>query len=416
MRQFKDKIASGLGSILEWYDFALYTFFSPLITELYFPNTDSSVGLLKVLLIFAIGFFARPFGGLIFGYISDKHGRTLSLKLTPILITLPTFLFSILPTYEQIGIYSTIFLVILRICQGICIGGEYANNIVYLCESIKSKQTYFFGSLGSCTASFGIFLASIIVTFWYMIFSHHALLVWGWRIAFSLSLLIGIAIYIIRKNMNETPIFKNILKNKAIIKNPIKDSFKSQWKICINAIGLTFLPATAFYYVFMFLPTYLNNLGINASKISNDSSLSLLLRLLIIPLIGILADKIGGIKIARLSCISFLLFSFPLFYGLNYFPSNANYFLIGFALLTTMNAGTTPGLLMEMLNPQTRCTIFSFTFNFCFGVFGGIVPFISFLLVKKLNNEIASIYYLVFASIVTFIATFFFKKGNKIHD
>lgn len=101
MARLKDKVASGLGSILEWYDFALYGFFAPLLAQLYFPSNTSSVGLLKTFSVFAIGFFARPIGALLFGYIGDKYGRTTALKLTPLLITCPTLLFSISPTYQQ---------------------------------------------------------------------------------------------------------------------------------------------------------------------------------------------------------------------------------------------------------------------------------------------------------------------------
>src|SRR5438477_486716 len=106
--RFKNKIASGLGSVLEWYDFALYGFFAPLITQLYFSSQTYNTGLLRTFAAYAIGFVARPFGALIFGSISDKHGRTVSLKITPVLITIPTLLLAILPTYQQIGIAAPI--------------------------------------------------------------------------------------------------------------------------------------------------------------------------------------------------------------------------------------------------------------------------------------------------------------------
>ena len=150
-------------------------------------------------------------------------------------------------------------------------------------------------------------------------------------------------------------------------------------------------------------------LGFNATSVLGDNSLSLLIRLFIIPFLGLAADKIGGIKIARLSCILFLFLSFPLFYGIVY-SKFTPIFVYSFALLTTLNAATTPGLLVELLKPETRCTILSFTFNFCFGVFGGIVPVISFLLVSEIGSKMASVYYLMFAAVITLIATFFFKK------
>lgn len=411
--RIKDKIASGLGSVLEWYDFALYGFFAPLIAQLYFPSQAQGAGLLKTFSVFAIGFFARPFGALIFGSLSDKYGRTVSLKITPILITIPTLLFAILPTYQQIGIAAPVILVLLRIFQGICIGGEYANNIVYLCETANPKHRYFMGSIGSCTGSFGIFIASSIAAICYLIFPNASLLAWGWRAAFAISLLIGIVTYLLRKNMLETNVFQHLSDNNLIIDRPILNSFKHQWRDYIIAFGLTFLPATAFYYVFMFLPNFLSTtLGYNTSTILGDNSLSLFARLFIIPLIGFAADKFGGIKIARLASVLFLLLSYPLLLGIIYNPKLTSLLIFTFAMLTTLNAATTPGLLIDLLKPETRCTILSLTFNFCFGVFGGIVPVISLLLVEKTGNNMASIYYLIFAALITLTTTFFFRKGN----
>lgn len=210
--------------------------------------------------------------------------------------------------------------------------------------------------------------------------------------------------------MLETPTFQQVSKTKSVLDNPILTSYKSQWRDYLIAVGLTFLPAVAFYYVFMFLPNYLSPiLGFNASSVLSNNSLSLLIRLFIIPFLGLAADKIGGVKIARLSCILFLFLGFPLLYGIFYTKFTA-IFVCGFAFLTTLNAATTPGLLVELLKPETRCTILSFTFNVCFGVLGGDAPVISFLLVSQIGGKMASIYYLMFAAVITLIATFFFKK------
>jgi len=413
--KLKNKIASGLGSVLEWYDFSLYGFFAPLLAELYFPKETFSFGLLKTFSVFAIGFFARPIGALIFGYMSDKYGRAESLKLTPILITCPTFLLCFLPTYQQIGIFAPLLLIMLRIWQGICIGGEFTNNIVYLCETTKKKHLYFIGSIGSCTGSLGILLASIIAAIWYKIFTPHTISMWGWRLGFAISLIFGIVTFLMRRNMEETSVFNS--KQYIIKTNPILESYKCQWKDYLLSFALTFLPATAFYYVFMFLPNFFTSvLNCSSSKAFGGNSLSLFMRLIIIPLIGFLADELGAIKIAQLACLLFLLLSIPLFSGILYYPAFSLVYLNLFALLTTLNAATTPGLLVEILPPETRCTIFSFTFNTCFGIFGGITPVISLLLIEKTGNKTLPIYYLIFASLVTLIGTFFFNKRAIAHE
>ncbi len=415
--KIKNRVASGLGCILEWYDFALYGFFAPILATLYFPGSVPTIGLLKTFSVFAIGFFARPIGALIFGHISDTYGRTVSLKITPLLITFPTLLFCFLPTYAQIGIFAPIMLIVLRIWQGICIGGEFANNIVYLCESTRPKYLYFIGSIGSCTGSLGILLASSVAALWYEIFSPETLASWGWRLAFFISLIIGLVTFLMRRKMEETPVFRQIEQKNTITKNPIINSYKNQWKDYVLAFGLTFLPATAFYYIFIFLPNYISSiLKYNSSTILGENSLSLLLRAFIIPILGFVADKIGGIRIARTSCILFIILSFPLFYGVLYYPS----LLIGcvylFAFLTTLNAATTPGLLIEILKPETRCTIFSLTFNVCFGVLGGVTPVIGFLLIDFTGKQITPVFYLIFAAFVTLIATFFFRQKELQYE
>lgn len=407
----KNKFASGLGSVLEWYDFSLYGFFAPLLAQVYFPSESSAIALLKTFSVFTIGFIARPLGALVFGYISDKYGRTVSLKLTPLLITCPTLLFCFLPSYQQIGLSAPILLVILRIWQGICIGGEYSNNIVYLCESTNKKNLYLMGSIGSCTGSCGILLASAVAAICYALFSHENLILYGWRVAFSISLIIGLVAFFLRRKMEETIVFQNLEENNAIINNPIFDSYKHQWKDYFLSFGLTFLPATAFYYIFIFLPNFLSQvLNYDSSKILGDNAQTLLMRLFIIPILGIIADKIGGIKIARLSCVLFLLLGVPLFYNILYYPTFATVSLYIFALLTTLNAATTPGLLVQILKPATRCTILSFTFNICFGFFGGITAFICFLLIETFGSNMLPIFYLLFAAAITLIATFFFDK------
>ena len=414
--RIKDKLASGIGSVLEWYDFAIYGFYAPLIAQLYFPNEHQSISLLKMFSVFAVGFIARPFGAIIFGMISDKYGRTATLKITPILITIPSLIFGILPGYQQIGILAPCILIVLRILQGICIGGEYSNNIIYLCETAEPRHAYFLGSLGSCTGSFGIFLASTMAAISYLIFPSNILNSWGWRISFIMTLFFGIITFFMRKNMVESVVFQHIKNNNLLSNNPFKESIQKQYKDYLIAIGLCFLPSTAFYYIFVFMPTILTSLQhYSSSIIFGDNSITLFLRLLMIPLLGMIADKIGGIKIARISCLLFILLSYPLFYFILNNKNHIELYVFSFAILTTLNAATTPGLLMEFIKPQTRSTIISFAFNFSFGVFGGIVPVISLLLDNHFENNISSIYYLIFAALITFISTYYFRKA-AIYD
>lgn len=410
MQNKKDRIASTFGSVLEWYDFSLYGFFAPVLASTYFPSENKIISLLKMFSIFAVGFFARPIGAIIFGHISDKYGRSLSLKITPWLITLSTVSLVFIPSYDEIGVAASFFVCLLRIIQGICIGGEYTNSMIYLCEIAPQKKIYFYGSLASCSGSIGILLASTVATFCY---SLNGFIYPTWKLAFLSTIIVGVVTILMRKNLSETPVFETLLKSKKI-NNPFLLSLKRHKVDYLLSVGVTFLPATAFYYVFMFLPSYLTQMaGHSMVNTFGNNSISLFIRLFFIPIFGIIADKTNGLKIAALSAILFIIFSIPLSFQI--FSSNNLYISLAFytmALMTTLNAATTPGILVKLLSPSIRSTVFSSAFNLCFGVFGGITPLLSFYLIDKFGHYV-TIYYIIFSAFISLISiVFIIKRGT----
>lgn len=411
-----DRIASALGNSFEWYDFALYGFLAPLLAQLYFPAKNNLVSLISAFGIFAAGFAARPIGAFVFGYVGDKYGRTVNLKLIPLLITIPTLLLPLIPPYEQIGITATLLFVAARIAQGICIGGESGNAIIYLCETAPAKRHYFYGSLASCAASFGILLASGATWILHLYFSVSFITLWGWRILFFIGIVINIFSYITRKNISETPVYKNLVITNKTVNLPPGATIKNEWKNVAISLGIMHLHVTSFYFVFVFLPSFLSHFyHIKTVTILGDNASSLCLRLLLIPMVGWLSDRIGVIKLVWGSCFCFFIFSYPLLLAIHKniagLTTSALYI---FSLLTTLNAGTIPGLLVKLLKPQTRCTILSFSFNISFGIFGGLVPFISFLLINKTGITFFPVFYLMLAAMVTFFSTFYLQRKNLI--
>jgi len=216
-----------------------------------------------------------------------------------------------------------------------------------------------------------------------------------------------------RKNMQETHVFQNVHRKNKTIKNPILISCRYQWRKYLLALGLTVLPAVAFNYSFVFLPSFLStSFQIYAGDTLDSNSISLLARLFIIPIIGLIADKIGGIAVSRLSCVLFIILSYPLLMGIMNDFTNGKVIYYAFTLLTVLNAGSTPGLLIELLAPETRSTILSFTLNISFGMIGGVVPLACFLINDEFGSTMASVYFLILAAFITLIATFFFKRDN----
>ena len=411
----KNNVFSSFGSSLEWCDFALYGYFGPIFAQIFFINTPNQawMNLLQTYLIFAIGFAARPIGALIFGYMGDKFGRMFSLKLTPLLLIISTILLACLPTYQTIGYYAVILLLLIRIFQGILIGGEFAGNIVYLCE-YSFKHRYFWGSIGSCTGSFGIILASAIATIFFGFLTHDAMLEYGWRAAYVSCIPLGLIAFKLRLKIIESS--GDAKCNKA--SNPLITSFKYHKKTFFFCLGLTYLHATSFYFVFVFLPVFLSKIRhmSTAASLAHNTSF-LFLHLCLIPAFGLLINKIGGIKSIKSISLIFIIFSIPLFYLISYGSMLQIQFAMSiFSILTAFNAAVIPGLLVEIIPRNVRYTVLAFSFNIMFGIFGGLVPFIALLLIKKSHSIMLPSVYLTFIAFITLITGYLLSKSRKNHE
>ena len=415
-KAMKDKIAIGLGASLDWYDFALYGFFASIFAKQFFPQDNYDLAIFASFATWFIGFAVRPIGAIIFGHLGDKYGRVFCFRITSVLIFVPIFLFPLLPTYAQIGSSATYLLIFLRIIQGICIGGEFAGNIIYLCESSPKEKRYFFGSIGSCAGSFGILMASITATIIYAVLPEPLVATIGWRIAFSFAVVLSIISYKMRKTALETSIFKQLKDKNKIVQFPLKTSVQENWREYLMVLGILYLHATSFYMIFIFLPTYLKQYTemSNFASLANNSGL-LLLRLFIIPIIGTLCDKKGnGLKFIIAGSVSFLIFSYPMFMMIN--SSESAYIITGIIMLslfTTLNAGSIPGFLISLAPANIRYTLFSLAFNIGYGLFGGIVPMISIYLINASGNKLAPAIYLSIASIITLGTCFYIYRRNK---
>ncbi len=410
----KNRVFSGLGSTLEWFDFALYGFFGSTFSKIFFPEIGKSawLSLVTTYAIFSVGFAARPVGSLIFGYIGDKYGRLFALRLTPILITLTTVAMGLLPTYNSIGGYAILFLLITRIVQGILLGGEFGGNIVYLCES-STKWKYFWGSIGSCSGSLGIILASGVASIFYAYFSPEFMFSYGWRIAFLLSIPLGVIATIMRFSMSESPEFH---LDKSF--NPLMTSLKYHKKTFFYCLGLIYLHATSFYFVFMFLPVFLiqiRHLPESAALLNNTGFL--ILHLLLIPVFGVIVNFTNGFKSIMTISLIFILTTLPIFYWIAY--GSANQLLLSlfiFSITTSFNAAVIPGLLSQLIISKVRYTILSFVFNVGFGVFGGIMPFLGLLIIEKTGNIMSPAIYLTFVSFVTFLVGYYFLSSRRCYE
>lgn len=408
----KYKIYSSFGSVLEWFDFALYGFFGQIFANLFFsPLLSSSwTPLLMTYATFAIGFVARPIGALIFGSIGDKYGRSFSLKLTPIAITISTALIAFLPTYHSIGLLSIVLLLMLRIMQGIALGGEFSMNMVYLYEFSK-KWKYVWGSVGSCTGSLGIMLASAFSAFFYYSFNDYFIYNYGWRLAFLITLPLGLIVFNLRSRMKESPAF---LPAEAP-KHPILISLKNHKKLFLLSVGLVCLHATSYYFIFMFVPIFLEKTRhFHEAAVLINNSEFLIIHLACIPLFAFLVEKLGGFKAIIVVSLLFFFLTEPLFYLVLYGQKNIVLIALAvFSILSSLNAAIVPALLSYVLPSHIRSTLFSFSFNVAFGIFGGSIPFIGLLFLRYFKDALYPCSILIVSSMVTLFSAFTLLKWEQ---
>ena len=224
-------IAGLAGNVMEWYDFGVYGFFAAAIGSQFFPSDDPSTSLLASFGVFAVGFIARPLGGLLFGHIGDRLGRRAAVVSSVVLMIIPTLFMALLPTYAQIGVAAPIFLVLLRLAQGLAVGGEYTTSMVLLVEEAQPSRRGFVGSFAPFGALGGLLLGSAVGATLMAILPEEDASRWGWRLAFFSGLLIGLVVFLIRRRL---PPDKEILATEAARKSPIGEAFRAHWRTILE--------------------------------------------------------------------------------------------------------------------------------------------------------------------------------------
>jgi MHS family proline/betaine transporter-like MFS transporter len=412
----KNLIVPGIfGNILEWYDFALYGYFAPIIAHLFFPADNKVASLLATFGVFAIGFLMRPLGALIFGHFGDKVGRKTTLATAIILMAIPTILIGLLPTHEQIGVAAAALLITCRLLQGLAIGGEFAGSIVYLSEHAPTNRRGLYGSWAMFSAFAGLMLGSGISALMSAIMPHDALQAWGWRLPFLAGLLLGIIGLYLRLRMPETPNFLNVQAAAKLVKQPLGLAFKTAGKPMLVATALVFLPAMGFYLLFVYLSSYMTTyLNIPLEEALTINTLSMLIIIIVMPFIGWLSDRVGRKPVLALGALSYILFSYPLFLLMQHAAFGS--ILIAqmcFAVLVCFSYAAIPATLVELFATNIRYTAMAFPYNLANAVFGGTAPLVATYLISKTNNPLSPSFYLIAAGIIMLLAVFIIKESYK---
>ncbi len=408
-------INSSIGNILEWYDFGLFTIFSALFSRLFFPVNDARSALLATFTVFAVGFLCRPIGALIFGYLGDTMGRAKTLRLSVLMISLPTLAVGLLPTYHQIGILAPILLLLIRMWQGISIGGEYSGNLIYLAETAPINYRATCTSFVSMGSNIGILLSAligIIVSNW---LSESVLESWGWRVPYLLSGAFCLIIYFFRLQLQESQTFEKLKQANQLVKNPIKEVFKYNFPQLMRTLGLVCMGSTFYMFCFVYIPMYVsqNNHG-TIQDTSVLMSLFIALMIVLVPIAGLICDRVGRRTMLLFNAMLIASSAVPGFYFLQYkcFLLLAPILLL-FTVASSLEQGTTSVAVVENFPPSARYTGVSLGYNLGNGLLGGTVPMICEWLLTNTEIVLAPAIYIALCALLTGLVVYFFVPETK---
>src|SRR6266566_3542224 len=458
--------ASGLGTMIEWYDFYIFGSLAAVMSALLFPGKDPTWDLIKTWALFATGFLVRPFGALVFGRIGDLIGRKYAFLVTLTVMGLSTFLIGCLPTYATIGLLAPTILLLFRLLQGLALGGEYGGAAVYVAEHVPDNKRGFYTSFIQITATLGLFVSLLVILATQYSMTKDNFNNWGWRVPFLISIiLVSISLYI-RLKMKESPIFTSIKSAGMTSAQPLKDAF-GKWenlkRVLISLFGATAGQGVVWYtgqfYALFYLQTILK---VNTKTANIIIAIALLLAMPFFTVFGAISDRIGRKWLMLGACLLAVVTYIPIYKAMQSAARNnvvtvrsARNKVTGAIGLTPMtidpatNAqvpakeapnpnvpmlvflvfiqviyvcmvyGPIAAYLVEAFPAKIRYTSLSLPYHIGNGVFGGLLPLIGLSVIAQTGNILAGLYYPMIVASMTFVVGGLFLKethGTKIWD
>jgi MHS family shikimate/dehydroshikimate transporter-like MFS transporter len=414
--------ASVFGTIIEWYDFIIYGTAAALVfNKLFFPSFDPLVGTLAALAAYGVGFLGRPLGAVIFGHYGDRIGRKAMLIATMLTMGLATFAVGCLPTYEQIGILAPIALVIMRILQGVGLGGEWGGAVILVMEhGTKKEKRGFYGSLVQTGFPIGLVAASL--AFGAVARLPEAdFLSWGWRLPFLASiLLVGLGYYV-RKKVAESPVFERLKETQQLSKRPVFEAITNNTRSFLVTAGLKVSENAWVYILTVFIVLYATNfLKLPRQMILDAFFYAAVVEFITIPIFGYLSDKIGRRPLYFFGSLFTIAFVFPLFWLID----SKSVAIITATVIVALSFGhgtmfgPQAAYFPELFGARVRYSGASTGFQFAAALAGGFSPIIATAILGYTGSTIGISLYMMGLALITLIATLFAHEtvGKPIHE
>ena len=418
--------ASSLGTMIEWYDFYIFGSLAAVMSPLLFPGKDPVWDMIKYWALFATGFVVRPFGALVFGRVGDLIGRKYAFLVTLTIMGLSTFLLGCIPTYAAIGMLAPTIVLVLRLLQGLALGGEYGGAAVYVAEHVPDNKRGYYTSFIQITATLGLFVSLAVVLGTKALMSDADWKSWGWRVPFLLSIiLVAMSLYI-RMKLKESPLFSALKSQGKTSIAPLKESF-ANWAnfkiVLLVLLGATAGEGVVWYcgqfYALSFMQSIMK---ISVVQSSIVVAVAVLLGMPFFTVFGALSDKIGRLKVMMAGNLIAALTYIPIYKGMmaaGADPKNPNMIVLTLlvfvqVIYVTMVYGPIAAFLIEAFPAKIRYTSFSLPYHIGNGWFGGTLPLLGALLVEKTKNPLAGLWYVIAVALMTFlVGTFALTESHR---
>jgi MFS family permease len=414
-------VASMAGTVVEWYEFFLYGTAATLVfSKVFFAEGTSELdAILAAFLTYAVGFAARPLGGVVFGHFGDKYGRKKLLQFSLLLVGAVTFLMGCLPTFGQIGYWAPALLVVLRFLQGFAVGGEWGGAVLLVAEHSPNRSRAFWASWPQAAVPVGNMLATVVLLVLTATLSDAAFLSWGWRIAFWLSAVVVLVGYYIRTKVSDAPIFvaaqQEVERAKAVSYGVV-EVLKRYPRGVFTAMGLRFAENIMYYLVVTFSITYLKvQVGADTSDILWYLLAAHAVHFVVIPLVGRLSDRFGRRPVYIVGAIgagSWGFFAFPMMNSASYLVIMSA-IIIGLVIHAIMYAPQ-PAIMAEMFPTRMRYSGVSLGYQVTSIVAGSLAPIIAVRLLDIYDSSVPVALYLAAAAVVTLVAALFIRETKGI--
>lgn len=397
-----------VGNVMEWYDFAIYGFFARTIGNLFFPAEDPLTSLLAAYAVFAVGFFMRPLGAILFGHIGDRVGRGPALLWSVVAMAVPTLVMGLLPTYAQIGIWASVLMLLCRMMQGLAVGGEYTSSAVFLAETAHPHRRGAAAAWAVFGATGGILLGSAVGALVLNALPLDQVVAWGWRVPFLFGVLVGVAGFLLRRRM---PFDKPAAKEGF----PLMQALAEHPVAMLQAVGISLVNAVAFYLIFVYLVSWLKFAAdMGARTALQINSLNMVILLGVVLVMARLSDRIGRKPILAGAAIGLLLFAWPLMM-LMQTGGVINVFLgqLGFTLLIGSYGAVNAITLCEVFPRHVRCSAVSAAYNFAFGLAGGTAPAVATWLIERTGDPAMPAFYIMLCAAISAAAALSLRESRQ---